>query len=1306
MPQTKGQSSEEVNDAGLDNLGTFGRDPLNTIFDKINTNLDSPLRLSASYPTPDAKLNFSSSSLVQADGASAVMSPISKQVFPLLATPFINFQLQTVSNAPDFDITWPSPCVVGQFRRVGFTLTAAGKIKVLFSPEAATQVALPNAGTLVISSGTGIGYIDLICTSTSGLFKTARSVTSVIENADISRFSASGGSGSGSSTGSGGGELADLPYAGKVLEVFNTPDGTTSVDISAGKTDVSLYDSSTGLFRLAYDAGKTVTGTALVMVLSSAPAFTIKKGDMLVVNSEARAVNVVTSQTVFTIESAFSVNPATATCCISQTVHTVDLNNYTNGGLSFSVASQYAGNIDEIMYGYWDSATLGDIIPDFGLAPVIALTASTDLTNWTTTRTRVTSLSQSVTPVTCTTSNPNLYLRFFANKTSGSGFVNLLRYKVFFQKLLSQTAGALYYTAFARPTSSIAQNCTVSLVGGKTRFAFTFPYTRGLNSGEASGSVLEVIANGQIIARYTAGVTDNAQAYFNEINDNTIEMDTDYSTSGIDFQFKVQRVGIIDTNSLNTNKIALHDDLLDQSIDAQVIPSWLTAVNAAPTLLQFRSDITGRASIPDLSAMLSVQMGPQRIMTQEIYQLQTEFGPSGQPVFGVVNDKFNQIRYVGAWASFNDTDGCYIKSTVIGDYTEYVFWGTGLNICFDADDSGIALNYSIDGGSPVAITIPTYSAILGARNYAANQILNIAKGLGLGLHTIKVINNATVELKLQGFEVLTETTSLMVMPGTIVKGKYKNILNAMQTVAYDSNFESGTLGTKGGCVLVYIKNDGTIGKALTPTDVTPLYLTASSHANEEMVRAHNFREFGAGRSDDFSLTFTPSNRTFTLDDGVTNLTGSTVSITTISGIDYLYLQANGSFFTLTFIGTGLDFIQIDSASGGADSYTVSIDGAIAIALPAAGVTSSRNVKICSGLPYGTHTVKVSRISGATWALCVSQFIIYAPKKPTLPVGSIEQAQFYKVANYVANTTASVLNIAQGVLRKMSSREFVFVGAGFSTGLDILSCSSMNTQTSTVGNYAIVSFFGTGFDWKLTTNTISYSCSISIDGSTNLSAYGTAFYGQVASFTAATGVLVTSAANGYGSGVAVTGLALGWHTLVITKTAGANATYYDAIDVITPIHAPTINGPYVLQNTLSLGNNNFLDLRKFNKRDIPLSTISRVSQSYGVGSQSFSANVPGVDMSITHQNTTGKIRINYVMSVTSASTPYVIVQIYIDGVARGAAKMQTNIASNFVNVGDLGVFNVSPGVHKIDIYLASSGTSSVYGVQRNITVEDI
>ena len=77
-----------------------------------------------------------------------------------------------------------------------------------------------------------------------------------------------------------------------------------------------------------------------------------------------------------------------------------------------------------------------------------------------------------------------------------------------------------------------------------------------------------------------------------------------------------------------------------------------TSTAGAPASGQFYSQIVGRASMPDISKNLKVQMGVERIIMQTIFLIPGEMGPSQEPVYGVVNDTYGQIGLVGwDWAA-------------------------------------------------------------------------------------------------------------------------------------------------------------------------------------------------------------------------------------------------------------------------------------------------------------------------------------------------------------------------------------------------------------------------------------------------------------------------------------------------------------------------------------------------------------------------------------------------------------------------------------------------------------------------------
>lgn len=1309
--------------SALPRLGSAANASVESILDQINTEVDSPLRMSASA-TPNAVLNFSSSTVNAADSAKEVVSAVKKQVFSSLSNPTINFQTLALSNAADFDIVFPAS-TVGFFRNVGFTLIGSGKIKALFSPEVATEGALANPGSLFVSGGLPIGYVTLVATAVTPAFKTAGSATDIIENTKIFRFAGGGGaSASGSGSGSGGGELTDLLFQAAIRDSFSDiPDGTTTIDIASGRTDATLHDVANELFRLSFDASRTLTGTGTAMTISGAPSFTIKAGDVLVVAGEARRISSITSQTVVTIESAFSVNPSAAACCVSQAVHTVDLNAFDNAGLGLAASSQFTGNIDELLVGYQDSDTLSDIIPDFGTTADVAFSASADNSSWSTARIRPTSLSGEDVAVSTPTSSTQLRLRFFANKSSGTGAVNLLGYKVFFHKQTGESVGAQLLSAFARPTASIAQNCAHGVSGGKSRFTFTWAFPRGTNDGEASGSALVVYANGQRIPRFTTGVTDNTQASFTELSDSVIEMDTDYSSAGIDFQFRVERT-VIDSNTQNTTRLSEVESVLEQSVDAQIVPTFLTAVNASPTGSQFRSDITNRKRIPNPAANLNVSMGVQRLMTQSIYQLQDEFGPLGQPVFKASNDKFDMIRFVGDWAVISDGNGVRPLSATASattNYIEVVFYGTGLNLLCITFSSAQNIVVSIDGGSESANLFAgaAYSGVITGRQYALNNIVPIASGLSLGLHTARIRKNTTsAQMEAYGFEILTERTALQIAPGTAVKGKYENVLGVLSTSAFNSAFESGTLGTRGGNVVAYIKSDGTVGKAVTPTGAQA-NLTSADHSNEEVLRTYNFREFGANRADDFStLALSTSSRAFTLDDGTTTLVGSNVQggVQSNNTVQALILAVANAFVTFTFVGTGLDIIRTDDAAG-SHTMTVTVDGVSIGNLATTGVIGVRQEKIVSGLPYGTHTVRITNPAALAYSTGIPYFIVYAPKKPSIPTGAIELAQYYAMANYVANTTSGIDRYATGVLSKLNSREFTYVGAGWTIALGVTArIGGQYITTSTSGNYAEYTFFGTGFEFRGEFVTDGGTQTFSLNGSTNFSTYTTSVFstGAGVGFTAATGVLdsQTTAGSHIGSGLSVSNLPLGLYTLRITN--GTTSVFrIDSLDIITPIHAPASNIPAVFQNTLSVGSDSLVDLRQWNKKDITEQMVAKVAIARGVTSSpttTSTAMIPMPDMSLTWYSDGEWVEIDLQHdSYNSGANNTVLFQIFINGIAaslQGVWQVSSATVPDSTTAVKWVAF-LPKGFHKIDGYWAvTAGTGTTVGIRRQIIAKKL
>jgi hypothetical protein len=180
------------------NLGFSSNVSLNNILDSIDSDLDFPLKLSATFPSNNSKLNISGTTVVAPDGANKIISPIKKQIFSDIPDLWVDFQLKTVSHSDLFDLTWPTTNNIGSYRRLAISLNKFGKVSIVFSDEQLVLADLEDPSSLFPRESYPIGYIDLECNSSLGRFKTPGQVSNIISNETINRFE-SGGGASGSS---------------------------------------------------------------------------------------------------------------------------------------------------------------------------------------------------------------------------------------------------------------------------------------------------------------------------------------------------------------------------------------------------------------------------------------------------------------------------------------------------------------------------------------------------------------------------------------------------------------------------------------------------------------------------------------------------------------------------------------------------------------------------------------------------------------------------------------------------------------------------------------------------------------------------------------------------------------------------------------------------------------------------------------------------------------------------------------------------------------------------------------------------
>ena len=616
----------------------------------------------------------------------------------------------------------------------------------------------------------------------------------------------------------------------------------------------------------------------------------------------------------------------------------------------------------------------------------------------------------------------------------------------------------------------------------------------------------------------------------------------------------------------------IQSDLQDAYLSAPMI--------AAPNTLI--TDMSGSArQIRDPSQTLKPTMGIERINARAIELVVDEKGPNGEPVWRLSTGD-ERIRFIGyTWANASTTNGSgpQVTSGTTGEYIEVTFYGTGLNI-LDANGSSRGLVASVDGGAEGANILPDVSGVFAGRGNVPNMLYKVTSGLTLGTHTVRLRKSVSgYSLQPYGFEILNQDSSITIPKGEILSGGKKQVNSAASTMAYNSGFDgSPVLNGRGGRVVIYSK-DGVTGKVIQQTNASALTLGSTNHSNEEVIRKINVREFGVNRADDFSGA-TSSAKAFTLDNGTTTLMVTSGVGQVISGIDgFAYSAINNSFF-ITFVGTGLDVATVTNAAYNA-TQTVSIDGGSAstITFP---VGSYGITKVVSGLPYGTHTVKFTLTASVAGQFNFVDFFIFGPKKPAIPAGAVQTGEYYLMANFVNNSTQASEALATGVLRKAAVREFLYTGASWTSGLTVGTgtagaVAGFRALGAAAAQVVTYSFYGTGFDLRISTPVAVNTFTVAIDG-TNPTAAGataTGFYGQFSSFVAGTGVATSNGTGQFANGLWVSGLPLGFHTVTLTQNA-ATSFGFESIDIITPIHFPANK-----RGSLSL-NPDVAFFRKFDK----------------------------------------------------------------------------------------------------------------------------
>jgi len=566
----------------------------------------------------------------------------------------------------------------------------------------------------------------------------------------LGQSSAGGGNGSGS-------DLPTLLFRAQFIEAFT--EGPTS-SVSAVQTTNftnATYNAAKSMYAINYDASKTLTTTGTSATLSGTPAFTVAVGDVVInlATGEVKKITVVTTQTSWTIESAFTSNLVAQAVCVSQCVHTKDIYNYNYNGAAAALSAAFSGaTFSEIMVDYEDNGTSGSNLWTPNTTPFVAYVGSTDNSNWMTLQLRSTNETDTMQSDICPTAGTSLYLRFFANKSSGNGTVNLISYEAFMQKFTGASSGNILWSAYGTTNSSTsAINCTLSVVGGKTQIAFTGgnQYAVGVNTNQAYG-VLDVYVNGQILPRFVSGSVPTGDGYYTEISPTIIQLDKDYSSLALDFMV-ISRVQVIDTSTQNSSNIAvlnvnqLRNYLLNGAMDLWQRQTSQTIANGVSTYTADRwyvKNSLGTNGVITNSQVTGVLSGSKYGNQVQITTAPTAAQANGTELYQVIenpmsidliNNPISFSAYVKALGNVNQVglQFCYATSEV----KPTLFFGTEQLVTVNT--SGFALGQLVNQNSG---NTPTTSGVIGVRI----RITGVSSGNLYALNNGFVVEQACVNL--------------------------------------------------------------------------------------------------------------------------------------------------------------------------------------------------------------------------------------------------------------------------------------------------------------------------------------------------------------------------------------------------------------------------------------------------------------------------------------------------------------------------------------------------------------------------------
>jgi hypothetical protein len=321
-------------------------------------------------------------------------------------------------------------------------------------------------------------------------------------------------------------DILATTFRARILDSFDDTLGTSSSTINPSVTaTTAVQDSVNQLYSMQYSVTTISNANTTSPTLAATPGF-LAIGDTIILGQEIRTVTQVSPS--LEIDAGFTT--PSGSCTVSETVLTKELYGQAFDGASISSAFG-AAPFSEYLIDYQDADSPATFYTP-NVTPVVAYSVSQDGISWSAPAVRPQNQTEQITSGAFAAPGTTLYVRLFANKNTGSGTVNLFEYRAYMQKSPTVASGTLNqaYTKLAIPLSGSQQNCSLSVVGGKTRVTLTtWVYSNGVNPGSAYGA-LDVYINGQIIPRFVDPTTTSG-AYYTEFSNSIIDLDSDYSTT-------------------------------------------------------------------------------------------------------------------------------------------------------------------------------------------------------------------------------------------------------------------------------------------------------------------------------------------------------------------------------------------------------------------------------------------------------------------------------------------------------------------------------------------------------------------------------------------------------------------------------------------------------------------------------------------------------------------------------------------------------------------------------------------------------